>query len=375
MADASKRATVVIDTYGGDEAPSAWVQAAARISVSGAARVLLLGDAPTLQEQLGLVSYDPTSLRIVPVPIPYPRRPSDTLAKTEAARRALPVAFQMLADGEADALVSASPSSLVLELAQLLLEPLAEGVPVAAAAVIPTLPRSSGDDPFALLLDVSGRHSRSGDDLVAFARMGTAYARVVSRVAEPTVALLSTDLSASDGPPEVVAAHERLRGSTAVHFVGNVRAVDIPRGYADVVVTDGFTGHTVRGLLDGVTQMTVDAARYAWKAKIAWRIGLRLLSQGVRMLRKASEFREYGGAPLLGLSHLVLVASPDSSRASCENVIKLAAKCQQGGLIGEIARALDGAARPETASNSSNRRGAAGRKAKASSPTKRESGR
>lgn len=329
-----------MDTYGGHEAPGAVVRAAARMSRQGVANVLLVGDVALLQDQLGLIPYDPMTLRLVPGGAAFPRRPGDTRAQADAARVGLPVALQLLRDGEADVLVTASDPELVRELAVQYLPMLAGARAVAAAAVVPTMPRPGQDEPLALLLDVSGRRTPSADDLVQFAVMGSAWARAISGVAEPAVALLSTGTLPGDGPPEVVAAHQRLKTMTGMKFIGNLRATELSRGLADVVVTDGLVGHTVHGLLEGLTDMTVEAARYAWKAKMTWRVGLRLLSQGVGMLRKVSEFKEYGGAPLLGMEHLILVASPESREAAFENALRLAQKCHLRGLQKELQVAM-----------------------------------
>ncbi len=334
------RTTIVFDSYGGLQAPGAIVRAAARASREGAAQVLLVGDVAALQDQLGLMPYDPMRLRLIPGGAAFPRRPGDTLAQAQAARVGLPVALQLLVEGEAHALVTASPADLVRELVMKHL-PLVPGcVAPAAAAVVPTMPRSGQDEPLALLLDVSGQRTVSADELVQFAVLGAAYARAISGLAEPSVALLSTGPGPHDGPPEEVEAHQRLRGLPGLRFVGNIRATELSRGLADVVVTDGLVGHTVHGLLEGLADMTVEAARYAWKTKMTWRVGLRLLSQGVGMLRKVSEFKDYGGAPLLGLQHLVLVANPDAGEMAFENAVKLAITCHRKGLLAETSRSL-----------------------------------
>lgn len=334
------RPSVVIDTYGGAAGPAGIVAAAARMSRQGVARVHLVGDVTVLQDCLSLLPYDPMTLRLVPAPATYPLQAGDTAAKTEAARIALPIAMAMLNDGEADVLITASPQELVYSLAQRHLPKLPSKPSTASAAIFPTVAHGEGADPLALLLDVSGRRAHSADELVAWAVMGSTYARTVTGVAEPKVALLSTGLGPGDGTPEVVEAHERLRHTSGLKFVGNVRAVDISRGFADVVVTDGLVGHTVRGLLEGLTTMVLEAARYAWKTKLTWRVGLRLLAQGVGMLRTVSEFQDYGGAPMLGLQHLVLVANPDSGEAAFEKAIRLAARCSSRGLQAELAKAV-----------------------------------
>ncbi len=333
-------ATVLVDTCGGADAPLAAVRAAARLSRSGGPNVILVGDAADLQRRLADVGYEPMRLRLVDSGVPCPPPGADHIARQAATRASLPAALAILAAGEADALITASEPQVVLPVAREHLSPLAPDAPVAAAGVFPTMPRSSSADPLALLLDVSGEAAPTAEMLVGQARLGAIYSRVVTGVRQPQVALLSTGLEAEDGPPAVVAAHRALREMPEVRFVGNLRAIDLPRGYADVVITDGFTGHAVRGLLEGLTELTVDAARYAWKTKLTWRVGLRLLSQGVGMLRKVSEFKEYGGAPLLGLKGLVLVTAPDSDEAAFGNAIRLAAKCVRRDLIGQLEAAV-----------------------------------
>lgn len=336
----TRRPTIVVDTYGGQQAPAAMVRAAARVARQGTCQVVLVGDVAVLQDQLGLIPYDPMTLRLMPGGAAAPRRPGDTLGQRMAAQSGLPVAMRLLSDGEADALVTASHPDLVRDLVTTHLPMLTGAQALATAAVVPALPRPGHDEPLALLLDVSGRRTVDAGELVQYAVLGATYARVVSGVTEPAVALLSTGTSAADGPTEVIEAHRRLRQQPGLRFIGNIRATDLSRGLADVIVTDGLVGHAVHGLLEGLTDLTVEAARYAWRTKMTWRVGLRLLSQGVGMLRKVSEFKDYGGAPLLGLRDLVLVANADSQEPAIENAIRLAAACHVRGLQGHLAEAL-----------------------------------
>ena len=339
----SSKPTIAIDSYGGETSPDRALAAAAALSLSGRVRVVLVGDASELNTKLSALSYDPAHLRLVDAKTPYPRNTGDHLAAHRALKQTLPVCFQQLLEGEADALVTAAPEQLVWEAAIAHSEPLRPGLEPALAAVIPTVPRSSSDDPFALLLDVSGRSVTDASSLLTWSIFGSTYSRVVSGVRQPQLALLSTGRDRTQGPPAVVEAHQGLQRRGDIQFVGNIHAVDIPRGFADVVVCDGFTGNAVRGVLEGVTQLTVEAARYAWRSKIAWRAGLRLLSSGVGMLRQVSEFQKYGGAPILGLKHLVFVTKEGASQSALENSVRLAAKCVDRQLIASITAALDAA--------------------------------
>lgn len=334
----SQPVSVLVDTYGGSEGPDTLLAAAARLSVTRGPNIVLLGHGETMRTKLAQLAYDPMRLRLVDAGLSYANVTGDRLASDAVARRALPQAVELVASGEADALVSTTAAELVMQAATAGLSRADTRLHVAEAAVFPTMPRPGHDDPLALLVDVSGRGGDDADALCSYALMGAAYARVVTGIREPHVGLLSTGLQARDGPDAVVQAHERLRRATGFRFVGNLRATDLPRGMADVVVVDGFVGHTVRGLLESVADMTVEAARYAWRRKVTWRVAMRMLSEGVGLLRKVNEFKEYGGAPLLGLRAPVIVADHASSEQAVSNAIKLAAKCVRGELNGEIDR-------------------------------------
>ncbi len=329
---------IAIEVSGGVDGPETFVTAAAGISLHGRSRLLLVGDGERLGAELRRHSYDPMRLRIVDAGVRQGKGSGDHLAREAAARVSLPVAFELVRAGEADALITAASGALVLHCAEAGLRALAPGVPAALAAVVPTMPRPGHADPLALLLDTSGRAAASAEALHGFAVMGGAYARLVSGIRQPRVALLSTSTDPGAGPAAVVAAHAALRRAPngGLNFIGGVGAIDIPRGQADVIVVDGFTGAAVRGLLEGITDLTVEAARYAWKARTTWRVGLRLLSDGVGQLRKVSEFREYGGAPLLGLDGVVLVAAPEAGVEAIANAIKLAGKCVHADIVREL---------------------------------------
>src|SRR5262249_37770000 len=149
------------------------------------------------------------------------------------------------------------------------------------AAVYPTeIRRGKKDDPFSLMLDVGASNEVGPEDLVAFAFLGSAYAARISKNPRPRVALLSNGTEEMKGPPEIVEAHRLLKEQKAIHFIGNVEGVDIPRGTADVVVTPGFVGNVVLKMLEGVSETVLRLAGYAYKEKLLWRGGLVMLAGG-----------------------------------------------------------------------------------------------
>jgi glycerol-3-phosphate acyltransferase PlsX len=213
----------------------------------------------------------------------------------------------------------------------------------ALASVYPTeLRRGEKDDPFSLILDVGATLDVTADDLCTFAILGAGYASRISRNPRPKVALLSNGAEAGKGPKEVVEAHARLARirSESMHFIGNVEGVDIPRGSADVIVCGGFVGNVVLKMLEGVSETVVRLASYAYKEKLMWRAGLAMLSGGIGRLKDLTDWKQYGGAPLLGFDRVMIKAHGRSHAPALQNAIKVAAKTVSSGLIEEMLRTL-----------------------------------
>jgi glycerol-3-phosphate acyltransferase PlsX len=262
-------------------------------------------------------------------------KPKEALAAKPDA--SILVAAGLVAEGKADALVSAgNTGASVLACARLF--PLIRGVRRAAlAAVYPTeIRHGEKKDPFSLLLDVGATLDCTAQDLVAFAVMGSAYAARISRNPRPRVALLSNGTEAGKGPREVAEAHQVLLEHPGLNFIGNVEGVDIPRGTADVVVCSGYVGNVVLKMLEGVQATVLSLARYAYKESLLWRAALLMLSGGIKRLKAVTDWQEYGGAPLLGFGKLFIKAHGRSGERAMANAIKVAAKAVQSGLLPEI---------------------------------------
>lgn len=327
---------------GGDHAPDEIVQGAAEASLAlTSAEIILVGDAAVLGRLLPRLRHDGARMRVhhAPTYIEMDEKPAEALAAKPDS--SIMVAAELVACGEGDALVSAGNTGAAV-LACARKWPLLEGVHRAAlAAVFPTeLRRGEKDDPFSLILDVGATIDATADDLVGFAVMGSAYAKLMSGNRRPRVALLSNGTEANKGPPEVVAANAALVETTELNFIGNVEGLDIPRGVADVIVTSGFVGNVVLKMLEGVSETVVRLARYAHKERLAWRLGLLALSSAIDQLKEITDWHQYGGAPLLGFTHPFIKAHGRSNARAITNAVKVAHKALAGNLTGNIARTM-----------------------------------
>jgi glycerol-3-phosphate acyltransferase PlsX len=323
-----KDVTIAFDVMGSDHGPEEVVRGAAQLSLEAPhIHALLVGDRELIDAALADTKHRAERISVQHAPdfVGMDEKPGEALARKKNA--SVSVAAQLVAEGEAHALVSAGNTGAgVLACARHF--QLIPGVRRAAlAAVYPTRgTRGAKEDPFSLILDVGATVEANAEDLVAFAVMGSAYARIVSRNDRPKVALLSNGVEPQKGPPRVVEAHTRLASMAAVNFVGNVEGVDIPKGTVDVIVTDGFVGNVCLKMLEGVHETVVELARYAYKEKLRWRAGLAMLSSGIQRIKDITDWEQYGGAPILGFDRIFIKAHGRSKARAITNAGKVAAK-------------------------------------------------
>ncbi|MGH2852429.1 MAG: phosphate acyltransferase PlsX, partial [Solirubrobacteraceae bacterium] len=197
------------------------------------------------------------------------------------------------------------------------------------------------------LLDVGANADVRPEILVQFAFMGAAYATAVLGVERPRVGLLSNGIEAQRGSQLVLDTHARLAeacdGSDALRFVGNVEGNGITQGVADVVVCDGFTGNVALKLIEGVSQATLGAVRDVATASARGRVGGLLLRPGLREFREEIDPERQGGAYLLGLRRLGVLAHGSFTRHGIARAIVRARRGVDEDLVGRTHRALEAA--------------------------------
>ena len=324
----SRPVTIAFDVMGGDYGPAEVVRGAAQLTLeSEDINALLVGDRHQIDEALALVRHNAEHISVHHTSQWIGMNEKPGAALDEKPHASVLLAAMLVKEGEADALVSAGNTGAgVLACAKTF--SLMPGVRRAAlATVYPTATqRGEKNDPFSLILDVGATVDASADDLVTFAVMGSAYARIISRNKDPSVALLSNGTEAQKGPPRVVEAHQRLTRLGGIRFIGNIEGVDIPKGTADVVVCDGFVGNVCLKILEGVSETVVELARYAYKERLLWRAGLAMLNSGIERIKQVTDWEQYGGAPILGFDKLFIKAHGRSKARAITNAGKVAAK-------------------------------------------------
>jgi glycerol-3-phosphate acyltransferase PlsX len=327
---------------GGDDAPAEPVKGAAKVSLSQHdVHLILVGDEAQIEDILAGVDHDRSRITIHATTSVIPMDANPRKALREMPEASLPETARLVAEGEADAMVSAGNTGAVILTCADHFKRL-EGVGrCALGAVFPTeRRRGEKNDPFSLILDVGLTLEVTADDLVTFAIMGEAYAHRISKNPSPRVALLSNGSEPNKGTAAIVEAHARLKNIKCVNFIGNIEGMDIPHGTADVVITDGFTGNIVLKMFEGVAKTVMNLGRYAFRKNLMYKAGLTLLAPAVKQLKEVTDWEHYGGAPILGFDRVCIKAHGRSSERAIKNALKVARKTVETDLVDAIQAGL-----------------------------------
>jgi phosphate acyltransferase len=244
-------------------------------------------------------------------------------------------AVRAVAAGDADAAVSAGSTGAALAASVLHLRRL-KGVHRPGIAVLLPIPGAP-----TLMVDVGGNVEVRPEHLVQFAYMGSAFMEAVHGVERPRVGLLSIGEEPNKGTADVVEAHERLASGHVLNFVGNVEGTDVTAGSADVIVTDGFTGNVALKLMEGTAKTVVGAVREAVRSSVVSSLGGLLIRGAVGGLRSQLDPNTTGGAILLGVRGVVVIAHGGSSAEGIANAVRLAQRAVDERVLDRTVAALE----------------------------------
>jgi phosphate acyltransferase len=317
---------IAVDAMGGDFAPAQAVEGALAATRHFDVGVLLVGRARVIEAELARRGdADRGRVRVVDAPdvVGMEAAPTAALRKTPGA--SISVAADCVARGEAAALVSAGHTGATVMAAHAAFGMLPGVDRPALAATIP-----AGGHP-AVLLDVGASVGCRPQHLLQFAVMGSAYARLAIDVAKPRIGLLSIGEEETKGNDLTREAH-RLLKAAPLAFIGNVEARRVYSGDADVVVCDGFTGNVALKISEGL----VDFIEGELSRTFATRVGSLLTRRALRHLRRRVDYSEYGGAPLLGVAGVTIVAPGRSNTKAMRNTVAMAYRFAANQFIAQI---------------------------------------
>ncbi len=324
--------TVALDAMGGDNAPGVVVEGAVAAASELNVQVLLVGRSDRLEPLLA-AAQAPGSVEIVEATDVIEMDEHPASAVRQKPRSSMVVGIRLVREGRARAFVSAGNTGAVMAAGLFELKRL-DGVDRPALAA--PFPTQRGRT---LIIDVGANADCRPEYLAQFALMGTAYARGVFGIADPSVGLLSIGEEETKGSALVQQAHARLR-ELPIRFVGNVEGKDVPAGLVDVVVCDGFVGNVLLKFAEGMAGTITGFIRQEIEASWFSKLAAVVLIPAFRRVRKRMDYAEFGGAPLLGLNGICIVAHGRSNARAIRSAVLAASEAVRQGVIEQIAHGV-----------------------------------
>lgn len=326
---------IVVDAHGGDNAPLEIIKGCCMaVDELKGISILLVGRKNELQQIMADNGLPANKFEIVDAPDVLTMEDDPTSVLKEKQYSSMAVAFRMLKEDKADAFVSAGNSGAILVGATLLVKRIRGIKRAALAAVMP-----STEGPY-MMLDCGANVECKPEYLNQFATMGSLYMKHCLKIENPRVALLNNGTEECKGPELQQQAYQLMKNNTNINFTGNIEGREVPLGGCDVLVADGFGGNITLKVSEGwgklISVTLKDMLTKNFKSKIA---ALLIMSQ-IKDFKKKMDYKEYGGAPLLGISKPVIKAHGSSDAKAFKNAIRQACTFAESNMIRELEESL-----------------------------------
>jgi glycerol-3-phosphate acyltransferase PlsX len=330
MTESASRVRIAVDAMGGDNAPHEIVVGAGQaVAADVRIEVILVGRPDVVEKELSLFSEDTAARSRISIVAASEVVEMDDHAAASVRRKhesSIRVAARLVADGKADALVSAGNSGGVMAAAIFELK----RIPGLERPAIGTLiPSKRG---YTFMLDAGANADVKPAWLAQFALLGDAYGRRLMGIDRPRVGLLSNGEEGTKGNVLTVETHQLLK-QLPINFTGNVEGKSLFDGSVDVVVTDGFTGNVALKTIEGVAEFLLTTIRDEAKKSLLGIAGGLLLKPTIGKIRGRADWRQIGGAPLLGVNGVCIIAHGRSDAEAMKNAILRGVEAVRAGVV------------------------------------------
>ena len=318
---------VIVDAFGGDNAPLEVVKGCARAVSELGVEIILTGSETKIKKCAEENGLSLNGIEIVHTDDVFDIHEEPKEIIKSGKNSSMGLGLQLLADGKGDAFVSAGSTGALVMGATFIVKRI-KGIKRVAPS--PVMPADKGSF---VLVDAGANTECRPEMLVQFAIMGCAYMEKVMGVKNPKVGLLNIGAEDTKGRDLEIETYKLLKDS-GMNFVGNIEARDIPDGEVQVIVTDGFTGNVVLKLYEGLGHFFSNKIKWLYSG--VGKLGAVLSLNKIKTFRKQMDYKEVGGSALLGVKKPVIKAHGSSDATAFFNAVRQAKKCIETNVTGEI---------------------------------------
>ncbi len=325
---------VAVDAFGGDHAPLEIIKGSAQAVKELGVEIVLVGDEQLIKKTISENGISENGFSYHHADQIITMEDDPMTAVRSKKNSSMSQALKLVKNGEADAVVSAGNSGALLAGATLIVKRI-KGINRAALA--PVMPTDTGT---VMLIDSGANVECTPEYLEQFGVMGSIYMKEMFHLNAPRVGLLNNGTEECKGPELQKAAYQSLKNNTTLNFVGNVEARGLALGDCDVAVADGFTGNIALKTYEGVGKLMAKNIKGIFKGSVFGIIGALFVYGKLQKFNKKMDYKEHGGAPLLGVQGPVIKAHGSSDARAFKNAIGQAVRFHESGIIHKITQNL-----------------------------------
>lgn len=324
---------IIIDAMGGDNAPLEIIKGTAMAIKEYGIKAVLVGDSKAIKKCAAENKIPLENCELEEAQSVIEMTDDAKSVLKEKSDSSMAVGFKLLNEGRGDAFVSAGNTGAITVGATLITKRIKGVKRPAIASIMP-----SEKKPF-LLLDCGANSECRAEFLYQFGLMGDLYMRHIMKVDSPRVALANNGTEETKGTPLVKEAYALMKNAP-YNFIGNIEGRQIPFGDADVIVADGFSGNLILKMYEGVAKVLMNGIKAAFMKNTLSKLSYLGVKSGIDDMKKQFDYKEYGGAVLLGVRKPVVKAHGSADARTFKNAVKQAVWFLENDLINEIEKSL-----------------------------------
>lgn len=323
---------IVIDGMGGDNAPKAVIDGVIQAQKENPdIQFYITGPEDLINEELKKHEFEPNKIVVVNATEVITTNEHPVMAVRKKKDSSLCKALNLVKTGECDAIISGGSTGAFLAGCTFVVGRI-KGVERPALA--PIMPGKNGSF---MIVDVGANVDCKPSYLVQFAKMGKIYYQNVFNINDPTIGLMNIGSEEEKGNDLTKQTYQLLKTEKNINFIGNIEPRDIPKGDCQVIVTDGFAGNTALKMFEGVAKTLLTMIKEEiYSSGILSKLGAVLLKPVFKTLQKKFDYKEYGGAPFLGVNGICIKAHGSSDGKAFKNAIKQAKKFHDSDVLNKL---------------------------------------
>lgn len=322
---------IIVDAFGGDDAPAAVLKGCElALKEYAPLELTVVGDIGAIKQAAFQNSIDLSGMELEQADDIFDIHTDPMEIRKSMTESSMAVGLKLLAAGKGEAFVSAGSTGALVVGSTAYVKRI-KGVKRAALA--PIMPSDTG---CFMLMDAGANLDCRPEMLQQFGIMGSVYIKHIIGVDLPRVALANIGAEETKGGELQLQTYELLQNTKGIQFIGNVEARDIPFGVCDVVVADGFSGNMILKMMEGMGAFIIKEMKSMFYHSAKTKLAALLMKDRLGAFRKKMDYTEYGGAPLMGIAKPVIKAHGSSNANAFKNAIRQARDFVAKDVINEI---------------------------------------